>query len=148
MNEPAHRPHTVTVIPYGSQATHARQPCAGRTGDGLRDQGCLESATIERDGIWWCRHHDPLQAAALRAVQDREWSEQQAHEAVIGRERKRLATRLGVEARAHLHPDSSSNRSGDQKCLVVSFEDVEKLIKRLERTGRPRPPGSDRRMPV
>lgn len=128
----------MTMTSRTKQPRQVQQPCAGLIWEGLRDHACVASATIERDGKWWCRHHDPVKKAERRAAQDREWDEKRARGKAIVREGKRLATRLGVDAGAHYHSDASFQRSDYQKYLVISFEDVEKTITRLERLSHPR----------
>lgn len=79
------------------------------------------------EGKGYCRTHDPVTIKKRRDDQDAKYErERRAEEAIIA-ESKRLLRRLKVEGAPEYHW-----KRGYVRGVVIRFEEVEKLIKRLE----------------
>lgn len=92
---------------------------------------CAKSATVWRSGKGYCAVHDPVR----RAAKTKEWhdafdAEQKASDATFNAAR-RIAKRLGCGEPYFYAPVRGIGRY--ERAIVVSFDDVERLIKRLER---------------
>lgn len=62
-----------------------RRNCAGSVHDGWRFNNCSRAGSVERDGKWWCKQHDP---DAVKARKDARHAKWQAHWDEMGLRRK------------------------------------------------------------
>jgi hypothetical protein len=105
--------------------------CSKMVFTGLRHDwgghGCTRKASIERDGKWWCRLHDPEVMAKKSRERELAYENKQKTDREVQLEAGRLAAALGIDGEA----DYSSMHGCYVRRLVISFEDAQKLLERM-----------------
>lgn len=97
----------------------------------MRGHMCAKPATIERDGKWWCKAHDPEHVKAKRASWHAKYQAEPASDEAIKARAQELAQALGLDGRA----DTDARGWHYVERLVISFADAERLIARLRGGG-------------
>ncbi len=107
-----------------------KRPCAGRVYEGrvMSSFGCSSPATRERDGKWWCFHHDPIAIEKKRKARNEKWEREQEENDKKQDIADKLLKRLGVPGSIKL-----MWKGGYQSAIVIDFDDAEKLLKELGR---------------
>jgi len=103
---------------------------------GFGRRGCWKNATIERDGKWYCRQHDPEEVKRRREEYNRAWdekyrAEKDAREAKVARARLvRQRSRQAIEALRRI----VMNRIviGDDEWSLLASIDAERILDDLE----------------
>ncbi len=102
------------------------------TGVWGRYHQCVRNGKIERNGKWYCKQHDPVAIKKKRDDESAAWKAERDGSEAKGNAARMLAERLGCGSPHYHHPARGGfgEYSGG---LVISKEDVEKLLERLER---------------
>lgn len=109
-----------------------KHDCAKRVYSGARHDFsghmCTRKATVERNGKWWCKQHDPEAESARMAAREAKWkAEDEAKEAVHGAALA-LAERLGAGK-----PDYSWTAGTYTGGVTLTAEEAEALARQLGR---------------
>lgn len=104
-------------------------------GDRVQHWQCTRTGVVTRKGKWYCRQHDPEAVAARRRAAEDGYKARQREQDEIVATANEIASRLGCgyvlyETRPKLAD------SGFRRRLVITFEDAENLIRRLDRPRR------------
>lgn len=92
---------------------------------------CSRTATVERDGKWYCRQHDPEAKKARREKSNASFAAKSRADDVIHGEASAIAGMLGVEGHAYYSHFGPLSNHGPKRYLVISFDDCFKLVERL-----------------
>lgn len=88
---------------------------------------CQRIGKVVREGNWYCRQHDPVEIRNRKEARaDRHKSKEEEDQAIL-KEAKRLASLLGC-GKPYYYAGFRTNDSGYQKFLLMSFEDVKRII--------------------
>lgn len=101
-------------------------------GNVFRGHQCTREGKVERDGRWFCSQHDPERARARGAAKAAERQARQAQDDEVEREAHRLAEALGVYPQVYRVWSWPRKETLTVPSIVISFEDVKKLIERLK----------------
>lgn len=109
------------------------QPCASYVfGDRVQSWRCTRRGVVERNGKWWCSQHDPDAVKARQGAADaKRKAEDVANEAVKDA-MQALADRLGC-GQPYYRIGLRAGTSGYRHALIVTRDEVEALLTRLER---------------
>ena len=107
----------------------AKQGCAARVWRSYSygSSGCSRPGTVERDGQWFCRQHDPVAADErhkARSAEDGALLRRSQANRVAG---EALAAQLGAGA-PHYQPGTGNNLGSYTEALVVPFWAVRELL--------------------
>lgn len=104
----------------------AKPPQCSATVYGPRVQSwtCQRAASVQRNGKWYCRQHDPVVRKAKDEARRAEWDAKAKASDDIHAEAERIAERLGCGV-----PHYGLN--GITRAIVVSFDEAERLIRQL-----------------
>ena len=97
--------------------------------DHFRRLYCQRTGTIERDGAWWCRTHDPEAVAARDRKREEKYNAERREEDRTTADMGALATRLGC---GRVYYESTVRPRGYQRALVIAEGDVLALLARLD----------------
>ena len=107
-----------------------KHPCSGRvcTGRVINSFSCSSPGTRQYEGKWWCYHHDPREKEKKLKARNEKWKLEQEADNKKEVTAENLVKRLGVSG--HIH---HRWKAGYQEAIVISFDEVEKLLKELGR---------------
>ena len=90
---------------------------------------CSFKGVVERDGVWFCKRHDPLAEKAKRAAANALRNAREAEQAAIRAEAERLAQILGC-GRPHYKISfrTTAEANGWAREIVLTFDEVAALI--------------------
>ena len=110
----------------------ANQRCSARVyGPRADSWGCMRKATVERNGKWYCKVHDPEYKAAKESAWEKKRREQDAQRDEILKRGERLAKRIGGGYVFFNHRKPMSECAYEE-ALVVPFDVLERLIAERE----------------
>lgn len=109
------------------QADSTKKPWCAAMVHGPRVQvwQCCRAASVQRDGKWYCRTHDPEAVAARRKASDDKWRREQAERDRDYEDCRAVARRLG-------HGTAWRSNNGIGKGVLIQYDAALQLAEKLE----------------
>lgn len=107
-----------------------KKQCSGRVYDSrvLSSFSCASPATRQYKGKLWCFHHGPREKEKKRKAQEEKWKQEEKRNDEKRDKAFKLLKRLGVPGEIDY-----LWKGGYRSAIVISFDEVEKLLQRLGR---------------
>ena len=92
-------------------------------------RNCMRNGTVEREGFFYCNQHDPEKVKKRREAKRKLQEAQDERDRSLIEEAHRLLKRAGVKGNIFY----SQIRGVYKDSVVISFDELHKIITRLER---------------
>lgn len=93
---------------------------------------CQHIGKVKREGKWYCHQHDPVNIKKRQAATAAMHKSKEDKDREIEQEANRLAKALGC-GQPYYDKGWGSNDHGYREFLLISFEDVKRLIDQAKR---------------